>query len=102
MSSKERPFHEVRFGSVKAAIWRNESDLGVRYSVTFERLYRSDQGWNSSTSFGRDELLLLAKVADKAHSFIHQQSERIDPAPEQSESHGSERSKQDRQRVGSR
>jgi hypothetical protein len=102
MSIKERPIHEVRFGSIKAAIWRNETDLGPRYGITFERLYRSDQGWSSTTSFGRDDLLLLAKVANEVHSFIHQQSDRSDPAPEHSEHPSSERPRQERQRAGSR
>lgn len=41
------------------------------YNVTFQRLYRDDEGkWQSSESFGRDDLLLLAKIADQAHSRI--------------------------------
>ena len=34
-----------------------------------------DDGWKESTSFGRDDLLLLAKVADKAHTWIHEQGQ---------------------------
>ena len=33
--AQERPVHEVRLGKVKAAIWRNETEVGVRYGVTF-------------------------------------------------------------------
>jgi hypothetical protein len=102
MSSKERPVHEVRLGTVKAAIWRNETDLGVRYGVTFERIYKSELGWNSSSSFGREELLLLAKVADMTHTFIHQQSERGEFATEAPEPNGTARMRPDRERAGSR
>jgi hypothetical protein len=101
-TTKERPVHEVRLGAVKAAIWRNETELGVRYGVTFERLYKSEQGWNSSTTFGRDELLVLAKVADLAHSYIHEQNDRSEPVPEPPPPSGQARYRQDRQRTGAR
>src|SRR5262245_22104037 len=43
---------------------------GQRASVTFERLYKEGSDWKSSSGFGRGELLVLAKVADQAHSRI--------------------------------
>jgi len=43
----------------------------VRFNTTFTRLYKTESDkWDSSDSFGRDDLLLLAKVADLAHSWI--------------------------------
>lgn len=65
-----RPAHEIRLAGIKAAIWRNDTEAGVRFNVTFERLYRDAETWKSSASFGRDDLLLLAKVADHAHTWI--------------------------------
>jgi len=62
------------FGSCQSAIWRNESENGTRHSVAISRIYKTENGWESSTSFGRDELPLVAKVADLAHSWIYQQS----------------------------
>ena len=71
MTSNTQPVHEVRIRGVKAAIWRNETDNGPRYNVTFKRIYKDSEGnWKSTSSFGRDDLLLVAKVADKAHTFI--------------------------------
>lgn len=67
---KTKPIQEVRLGSIKAAIWKNETETGFRYNVTFRRLYREENRWKESDSFGRDELLLLGKVADQAHSWI--------------------------------
>lgn len=58
-------------GSIKAAIWKNDTDNGARYNTTFSRLYRDGDEWKSSDNFGREDLLLLAKVADQAHSWIH-------------------------------
>jgi hypothetical protein len=73
-----RPIHEIRLGKVKAAIWRNETDSGVRYSVALVRIFRTDNGWESSPSFGRDELPLVARVADRVHSWIYEQNDRSD------------------------
>jgi hypothetical protein len=78
---KDKPVHEVRIGSIKGAIWRNQTTGGVRYNVTFTRLYREQDQWRSTESFGRDDLLLLAKVANEAHSWIFQQGPEKDPAP---------------------
>jgi hypothetical protein len=74
MSEKNRPADEVRLGSVKGVIWRNETERGARFSVTFERLYKDGAEWKTSSSFGRDELLLLAKVVDLAHTRIFELS----------------------------
>lgn len=71
---KDRPVHEVRIGAIKAAIWKNETNNGgARYNVTLSRIYKDkdDDQWKSTDSFGRDDLLVLAKVADQAHSWIH-------------------------------
>jgi len=71
INTKVQPVEQVRLGAVKAAIWRNEGENGPRFNVTFERLYRNEQGqWRSTFSFGQGDLLLLAKVADGAHTRI--------------------------------
>ena len=78
MQTKAKPIHEVRLGHIKAAVWRNDTEAGVRYNVTFNRLYKDGDTWRSTDSFGRDDLLLLAKVADNAHSWIFAQSQEED------------------------
>lgn len=72
---KTKPIHEVRLGSIKAAVWRKETEVGVRYNVTFSRLYKDNDQWKSTEFFGRDDLLVLGKVADQAHSWICAQSQ---------------------------
>jgi hypothetical protein len=73
--SKDKPVHEVRLGSIKAAIWRNDTATGARHNVTFTRIYkdREEDQWKSTDSFGRDDLLLVGKVADQAHTWIMEQ-----------------------------
>ncbi len=73
--SKQKPVHEVRMGRIKAAIWANETDNGVRHNVTITRLYKDGDEWKTSTSFGREELPLVAKVADLAHTWIFQHAQ---------------------------
>ena len=66
-----KPADEIRFGRVKATIWMNTTEDGQsRYSVVFSRLYREGEQWKTTHSFGRNDLLLLAKVADLAHTRI--------------------------------
>jgi hypothetical protein len=72
--AKQRPVHEVRLGRIKAAIWANQTEAGVRHNVTFSRLYKEGDEWRNSTSFGRDDLPILQKVADWAHTWIFQQN----------------------------
>lgn len=75
MKTNQRPIHEVRLGFIKAAVWRNETEAGVRYNATFSRLYKDGDQWKSTDSFGRDDLLTLAKVADNTHSWICAQNQ---------------------------
>lgn len=74
--SKPKPIDEIRIGGIKAAIWKNSTDStptppnGVRFNVTFQRLYRAGDQWQSTNGFGRDDLLVLAKLANQVHSRI--------------------------------
>jgi len=70
---KNKPIHEFRLGAIKAAVWKNDTTNGVRYNVSFSRIYKDGEEWKSTDSFGRDDLLTVAKVADQAHSWIHEQ-----------------------------
>jgi len=70
--AKAKPVKELRLGRVKAAIWANDTEGGVRHNVTFVRLYKDGDEWKTSTSFGREELPLLAKVCDMAHTYLYQ------------------------------
>ena len=65
-----KPAHVIRFGYIKATIWRNQTKSGERHSVSVVRLYRNGDVWKESTRFGRDDLMLVAKAADAAHSWI--------------------------------
>lgn len=64
----------MRSGSAgsRLRLWENKTDGGgVNHRVTFRRLYRGYGGaWKSTSSFRAHDLLLLAKVADAAHTRL--------------------------------
>ena len=78
-NGKTKPVHEIRLGAIKAAIWANDTQNGVRHNVTLSRLYKDEEEWKSSDSFGRDDLPVVAKVADMAHTWIHQEAKNGKP-----------------------
>ncbi len=70
--ANQRPTATVRIGAVKAAIWENRKEgERTRYNVTLSKRYRDAEGqWKTTHSFGRNDLIVIAKVADQAHSRI--------------------------------
>ena len=67
---KNRPAHEIRIGAVKAVIWANQTDSGVFYNVNLSRIYKDGDDWKTTDGFRRDDLPLVAKLADKAFDWI--------------------------------
>ncbi len=78
---KNKPIHEIRIGRLRAAIWQNETEAGVRHNVTFARLYKDGDRWKDSASFGRDDLPLLEKLADAAHGWLYRGG--VEPQPQE-------------------
>ncbi len=66
----QKPVHNIRIGAVKAAIWKNIHENITRHNVTVSRIYKDGAEWKSTESFGRDDLPLLIKVLDQAHTWI--------------------------------
>jgi len=73
-SATAAPVRTLRLGRIKAAVWENSTDQRAFYNVTFARTYMDgDKKFRDTDSFGRDDLLLLAKLADLAHTFVCEQ-----------------------------
>jgi hypothetical protein len=71
--SGNKPVHEVRLGRIRAAVWLNDTENGPRYNVQITRLYKDQKDkWKDSTSFGREDLPLVAKVAELAMVWIYE------------------------------
>ena len=64
MAESNKPVDKVRIGNVSATIWEQENGF---YNATVERNYKDKNGkWQSTNSFSVDDLVVVAKVADKA------------------------------------
>jgi hypothetical protein len=71
------PVATIRDGLLYAKIWMRQTENGAFYNVSFERRYKGkDDQWASAYNFNRDDLLALAKLADRAHTEILQLQER--------------------------
>lgn len=76
--SNQKPVAELRLGKITAAIWANETEKGTFYNIKFSRLYREGEEWKRNDSYSRDDLLLLAKLADQAHTRIYELQQQHD------------------------
>ena len=72
-TSKNKPAHQIRHGSVSASIWRQETEKGTLFNVTFQRAYKEGEDWKHSTSFGRNNLLVVSLIAARAFEWIGNQ-----------------------------
>ena len=71
MAENNRPVHQVRIGRIKAAVFENGDNAPRK--VQFTALYKEGDEWRGSASFTREDLPLLAKVADQVHSYLYEQ-----------------------------
>jgi hypothetical protein len=72
-TSNSQPIHKIRHGAVSASIWRQETDKGSVFNVTFQRSYKDGDEWKNSTSFGRNNLLVVSLIAARAFEWIGNQ-----------------------------
>ena len=71
--TNNKPADTIRYGGLKAVIWRNQpktDDQKVRYTVNYIRSYKNSDGdWKDTTSFNEIDNLklghLIPKVADR-------------------------------------
>jgi hypothetical protein len=81
---KDRPVKVVRIRNIRGNVWGNRLEDGrVVYNVTIDRIWKEDDQtddsgavvkigqWQQSQSFGKDDLLIVAKVADLCHTWIY-------------------------------
>ena len=75
-AARKQPVYRIRKFRIEAAIWEHQSENGTWYNVTLSRSYKdTNDEWKSSDSFSADDLLLVAKVANEAHSWIIQKQQ---------------------------
>lgn len=73
------PVHEVKVGRVRATIWANDSEKGSWHTVKLSRLYKDKEGdWQDGAGFSREDLPLVMKAADLAHTWLYQSGGRAE------------------------
>lgn len=71
------PIHVIRFGLIKCEIFVKRTKSGNRFVATVTRLFRNGQQWQESKQFFRDDLLVLSKILDLAHTWIYAHGEAV-------------------------
>ena len=62
-----QPLKRIKIGLISATIWGNETEGGAtRYAVTIVRNFKKGDTWKETSSFGLDDLPVVAKVSDLA------------------------------------
>jgi hypothetical protein len=71
----DKPVKKIRIGLITATVWRNENEGGKAfYTVNMQRQYKNSAGeWQAGDSYNHDDLLNLAKVAERAEAWISEQ-----------------------------
>ena len=72
-TERRQPSAKFRMGRISATVWENQGDKGPWYSTTILRSYKDGDDWKTTSSFGRDDLPLVEKVAAQAHAWIFRQ-----------------------------
>jgi len=64
------PIDTLRDGPLKATIWKNETDKGAFYNIDLTRAFKTDDGFQDTTSFRSSDLLRVAFLAQQAHARV--------------------------------
>jgi hypothetical protein len=73
--AKNQPVHKIRHGAVSASIWRQDTERGAMFNVTFQRSYKEGDAWKHTANFGRNDLLVLSLLATRSFEWIGTQSQ---------------------------
>ena len=68
----DKPVKKFRIGLVTATIWKQGVEGGKPfYTVNFQRQYKNSAGeWQAGDSYNQDDLLNLAKLAERAELYL--------------------------------
>ena len=62
-----QPLKRIKIGLISATIWGNKTEGGtIRYGVTIVRNFKKGDTWKETSSFGLDDLPVVAKISDLA------------------------------------
>ena len=72
MDKKNTPVTTLRDGSLKASIWRNDSEKGSFHSCTLSRVYKDEKSGElrDSNSFSGKDMMRVSELARRGHNTI--------------------------------
>jgi hypothetical protein len=67
-----KPWNEVRDGTLKIAMWKNESEKGPWYQSSIRNAYKDKATgeWKDTDNLDEDDLLKLIQLAQEAYASI--------------------------------
>jgi hypothetical protein len=75
-NATNEPVFKASIGLINVAVWENIHNDKAFYSVDIIRSYKDKDGeWQKASSFGHEDLLNIAKLAERAESFIARQKQ---------------------------
>lgn len=70
-SAAHKPLQSFRLKGVSASVFENHSEQDVPYfKVQLTRTYRASDGFKTTNVFSRDDLPVVALLADRAWQFV--------------------------------
>ena len=95
----KRPEDVLRDGNLKASIWRNQSERGDFFAVTFARTYKDAEGnIHDSQSFVDADILKVSELARKTYDRTNKIRREEFKSRRKEESRAPERSRSERER----
>jgi hypothetical protein len=66
-----KPEYTHRLNQLEVAVWKNESDTAIWHNITFQRVYRDNEGAIQNTNnFRMTDLPTVAFLSAKAYDFL--------------------------------
>lgn len=84
---RKSPCYTYQLGRIRGSVWQNDGKTGPWYSVTITRRYydAATKSWKSATTFGRDDLLVVAEISRRCYLYIAEQPGEQIAAPQDDE-----------------
>lgn len=81
VSEFKKPVQVMKFGNIRAVIWRRQARTGPFFTATLGRLYKDKTRdvWKTSSSFALDELATLVRAATHVRELIADLAEQEQP-----------------------
>ena len=70
--NQSKPAYTSRHRRLQIAVWQNSSAKGTYFNASLQRSYQDGKEWKrSQSSLNRDDLLVVAKLLNWAHSAVN-------------------------------